>query len=414
MAARADDSPLLAARWLEEALAPSLGPLGGTTLVQGEGGAARCVKGVAALREAGVLHPDVQPYLQLADSLAQQAGDHATTATLLAARLVRRALEAEADGLPVAASLDGYGLALRQVLARLRTLQVDDAGACLDAVAPGRAGWAKVVLEGLRVLPRDGALDLDAIDVRAGPVERPAWLDGIVATPQHGPRDVPQGTGVLLVAEEWKARPTQDVALRTSSPAALAGLAAVEERLRQDALAHVAGLGVGLLACARGLDADLAARLASRGVLVWTDAPLSALRRLERATDAKQVPRLLHARPGDVGKAAFERRPARHGGGWLVRGSGPGATLLVPGATDAARAAAVEDGERLLRAAGLWLREPGALPGGGRWQREAAKGLRSAADAAPGKTPLAVRNAAAALDALADDLVRAAGGDVLA
>ncbi|MEA3144143.1 MAG: archaeal chaperonin [Thermoplasmata archaeon] len=414
MPARADDSPLLAARWVEDSLAASLGPLGGTTLVAGADGSARCVKGAAALREAGIVHPDAQPYLRLADALAQQAGDHAATAALLAARLVRRALEAEADGLPVAASLDGYALAQRQALARLRTLRRDDAGACLATVAPERDGWAAAVLEGLRALPRDGLLDLDAIDVRAGPVGQPAWLEGIVAEPQHGPRSPPAAPGVLLVTEEWKPRPQQDVTLRASDPSALGKLAAVEDRLRRDALATVERLGVGLLACARGIDPELAARLGSRGVLVWTDAPLSALRRLERATGARVVPRIPHARPEDVGKAAFERRPARHGGGWLVRGDGHGATLLVPGANASAKAAAVEDGERLLRAAGLWLREPGAVPGAGRWQREVARSLRGAADVAPGKAPIAIRNAAIAFDALADDLVRNAGGDVLA
>jgi chaperonin GroEL (HSP60 family) len=53
------------------------------------------------------------------------------------------------------------------------------------------------------------------------------------------------------------------------------------------------------------------------------------------------------------------------------------------------------------------------LPGGGRWQRQVAAGLRQAADAAPGKAPVAVRAAADAIDAAADDLVRNAGLDPL-
>ncbi|MFO1535515.1 MAG: TCP-1/cpn60 chaperonin family protein [Thermoplasmatota archaeon] len=414
MPPRQDDGPLLAARWLEASLASGLGPMGGATLVQAGDGSARVVKGATALREANLLHPGVQPYLRLADSLAKQAGDHATTAVLLAARLVRLALESEQEGLPVPVSLDGYALALRQVLARLRTLHRDDAGGCLETAAPGHVGWARPILEGLRALPRDGVLDLEAIDVRAGPVAAPEWLDGLVAAPRPGPTQPPKRSGVLLVTEEWKARPAQDVTLRVQAPAALAGLARFEDGLRQAALEQVQSLRVGLLACARGVDADLAERLGSQGILVWTDAPLSALRRLERATGARVVPRIGQAGPDDVGHASFERRPARQGGGWTVRGSGPGATLLVPGATETTRAAAVEAGERLLRAAGLWLREPGAVPGGGRWQREAARTLRSAAYAAPGKSPLAIRNAARAFDALADDLVRNAGGDVLA
>jgi hypothetical protein len=147
-------------------------------------------------------------------------------------------------------------------------------------------------------------------------------------------------------------------------------------------------------------------------VLVWTDAPASALRRLARCAGARPLPRLSHATPADVGIAHLARRPRRQGG-WIVTGSGPAATLAMPGGNASAAAAAIEQGERMLRAAGLWLRQPGALPGAGRWQRRVAAALRSAADAAPGKTPLAIRAVAADFDALADDLVRNGGGDPL-
>ncbi|HLF15957.1 MAG TPA: TCP-1/cpn60 chaperonin family protein, partial [Candidatus Thermoplasmatota archaeon] len=71
----------------------------------------------------------------------------------------------------------------------------------------------------------------------------------------------------------------------------------------------------------------------------------------------------------------------------------------------------LDDAERLLRAAGCHLGDPRCVPGGGRWQREAAAALRRSADAAPGKAPEAVRAAAEAFDALADALARNAGFD---
>ncbi|HUR61829.1 MAG TPA: TCP-1/cpn60 chaperonin family protein [Candidatus Thermoplasmatota archaeon] len=412
MAAREDDSPLLAARWLEECLSGSLGPNGGTTLVQQGDGSVRCVRGAAALREAGTLHHDVQPYLQLAHTLHEQAGDGSTTAVLLAARLVRQALEAVQAGLPAAASLDGYALAQRQALASVRALRTQDGGRSLATVAP-HVAWTPLVLDGLRGLTRQGVLDLDAIDVRAEG-DAATWLDGLVATPQWAPTCPPAGKGIALVAEEWKPRPLHDVTLRIQRADGLGGPGAAEDRLRETAAAHVTALGVGLLVCARGLDEGLCARLASAGTLVWTDAPRHALRRLERCTGARLAPRVHRLATSDVGVASsLARRPARQGG-WLVRGAGPSATLAVPAATRAAQDSARDDAERLLRAAGLWLREPGAVPGGGRWQRAVAQALRSAADAAPGKAALAVRAAAAAVASLADDLVRNAGGDPLA
>jgi hypothetical protein len=69
--------------------------------------------------------------------------------------------------------------------------------------------------------------------------------------------------------------------------------------------------------------------------------------------------------------------------------------------------------ERLLRAAGVLLTDPRAVAGAGAWQRAVAAALARAADAAPGKAPLALRVAARAFASLADDLVRNAGGDPL-
>jgi chaperonin GroEL (HSP60 family) len=108
----------------------------------------------------------------------------------------------------------------------------------------------------------------------------------------------------------------------------------------------------------------------------------------------------------------MERRKGKRKG-WLLAGKGHSCTLVVPAETEPAKEAAKDEGERMLRAAGSFLEDPVAVPGGGRWQRELARGLRSAADAAPGKTPLALRDAAKALDALADDLVRNLGLDPL-
>jgi hypothetical protein len=395
------EGQLAAARWVEGFCSPGYGPHGAAKLV----GGAWVRSPALALREAGT-GPLLAPYADLAKRMHQACGDQATAALLLAARLVRAGLEADAPQVP--AWLHGYRLAARQAKAWLAANS--EAAKPEDALAAvAEPGWAAVVVDGLRRLGAGAGreIDLGAVDVRAepgaGPGGEASWLDGVVVEPQDAPAAGP--CRVLLLSAGWSPKPRAEGVQARFDP----GLA--EDALRRRAADHLAALGVGFVACAGTLDDGLRGRLLDRGVAAWTHAPLSALERLAKATGARPAARLDDAAAGDLGRGRLARRPRR---GWLLRGDGPSATLVLPGASQPAREAAVEAGERLLRAAGAVLPAPSALPGGGRWQRGLAASLRSAADAAPGHAPFAVREAAQAVDALADDLLRNAGLDVLA
>jgi chaperonin GroEL (HSP60 family) len=411
-AATLRDQQLTTARWLEGFLAPGYGPHGAAKLVvTGGDGEATWVRSPAlALRETGS-GPLLAPYVDLAARLHQANGDGATAAVLLTARLVAAALREASPAPPT--WLEGYQLAARQAKAWLAANEAKSPAA--EALAHvAEAGWAAVAVQGLARMAKAGEdLDLDAIDVRAEP-EGPAWLDGVVLDAKDPPR-VEGTVGVLVLDGGWSAKPRVEGAQATvRTTAALAGLAGAEDALRRRASSLLLGLGVGLVVCAKAIDEDLRGLLLDAGVAFWTDAPKSALRRLEAATGAKRLARLEDATAQDVGRASLvRRRPSK---GWLVRGAGPSATFVVPAHSKPSADAAVEAGERLLRAAGAVLPEARsrALQGGGRWQRGLAASLRKAADLAPGKAPIAVHAAADAVDALADDLLRNAGRDALA
>lgn len=404
------------ADWVLDFAVPCYGPRGQSKLIDMGGGEGRILKsGASALREAGIVHPDLQPYVELAAAVQEHAGDQATGALTLAARLVRNALSGIEAGLSPAAYLDGYSLALRQARAQLSALaQPDPAGKALDSVAPQRPGLAALAYSGLQQLAKTGTVALDSIDVRAEPGE-PEWLTGLVVEPQFVPRRAEGGAvRVLVLSDGWKPGPwRQDFSYRMTSEHHVASWTDMEDKRRADVARHILSLEPGLVVCNRELDPDVAHDLARNGVHVWNDAPLSALDRIERATGAKRTPKPLQAEKGDLGAGTLTRRRG-NAKGWTLSGSGPSSTLVVPAETEPARDAARDDGERVLRAAGSFLHDPVAVPGGGRWQRALAQGLRKAADAAPGKSPLALRDAAKALDSMADDLVRNLGLDPLA
>lgn len=407
------DRQLAAAHFVQDFLAGGYGPHGAAKLVlRDSAGDATWVRSPAlALREMRS-GPLLTPYVDLAARIHQHAGDGATTGVLLCARLVDAVLREMAP--PIPSWLEGYGLAWRQARAWLAAHETPcDARVALAHVA--EPGWAGLAIEGLRSLKDQGTgpLDLDQVDVRADP-EGPAWLDGVVLAAKESPR-TEQDCGVLVLTGGWLAKPRAEGAQATiRSVNALQGLVAAEDALRRRAKAHFDSLGVGLIVCSKAVDEGLRGLLLDAGMTVWTDAPAGAMRRIARATGTTAVARLEDAAAGDVGRARLVRRPRRLG--WLVRGDGPSATFAVPAHSRPSADAAVESGERLLRATGAVLAGPNgprALAGGGRWQRQLAGALRKAAPHAPGKAPIAVHAAADVVDSLANDLLRNAGRDPL-
>jgi chaperonin GroEL (HSP60 family) len=398
-----------AAAFVVDLCAGGYGPHGAAKLVVAADGQARWVRSAAvALRECAV-GPMLAPYADLAARVHRHSGDQTTAAVLLAARLVAKALADAAP--PTPAWIEGYRLAARQARAWLSaSTRPSPAAEALSSVAA--RDWADAVTVGLARLAGDGGeADLDTVDVRAEP-DGPAWLEGTLVAPQEIRAESAGPVRLLLLDGGWSAKPKTDgLQAVARDPHGLAAFAGAEAARRARVVRLLGRLGVRFLACSAGVDDDLAGALRAAGVTVWTDAPKPAIDRMARSTGARRIARLEDAVAADVGRGDLARRPRR---GWLLAGEGPSATFTVPAlASGPARDAAVEQGERLLRAAGLALAKPGALPGGGRWQRGLAASLRAAADAAPGHAPVAVRAAADAVEALAEDLLRNAGLDVL-
>lgn len=397
---------LLAARDAIAFAASGYGPDAGHKLIDDEG-PLLLTSAASALREIRIADPIARPYKSLATAVQAAVGEGGASAVLLAARLVEAALEARDRGVRIGASIDGYGLARRQALAQLAVLARPDP----DAASLGPDG--PTLLRGLESMAGpDGAIDLDAVDVRCepGPVE---WAEGLVIEPKHAPdaRRIPDA-GVLLVQQGPSRRPASDAGIRIRHPGALDAFRDHEARLRNQELDHLLGLGVRLLVGAKDLDDEMAHRLAAAGVLVVTDAPKHLLRRLATATGAVLLPEPSEADAKHLGRADLVRRPLRRGG-WVLHGPGPSATLSLPSRVPALDAATIDGAERGLRAAGAFLDDSRAVPGDGAWQRALASALRKAAPHADGKAALGVEAAAKAFDALADDLVRARGGDPL-
>ncbi|MFA5944066.1 MAG: hypothetical protein WC876_06330, partial [Candidatus Thermoplasmatota archaeon] len=165
-AATLRDQQLATARWLGGFLAPGYGPHGAAKLVvAGADSEGTWVRSPAlALRETGS-GPLLAPYVDLATRVHQSSGDGATTAVLLASRLVEAALRDESPKAPT--WLDGYRLAWRQTKAWLSasTSQTSAVEALAHVAEPG---WATIAVHGLQQLREDGKpLDLDTIEVLA-------------------------------------------------------------------------------------------------------------------------------------------------------------------------------------------------------------------------------------------------------
>jgi hypothetical protein len=384
---------------LEALCRSSYGPAGGRKLVAGDA-LVLLPSAAGVLREVRPTGPAMAPYISLVSAVQAHVGDGATGALLVAAGLVRRAVDGVLDGHPMQAYLDGYALARRQCLAWLEAeFQPASPARALAHVAP-LLGPVQDLVEGLP----PGPLDLARIDIRTEPGGRLGWLDGLVVTPRNPIYHHPASgrEGVLLVQEVMRFKPRAGGVVRDAAVhAAVAHHEAARRRACHDA---IAGMDVGLLVTPGALDEELADQLESSGILVVTSASKPLVERLEVATGARLGQGWHDAVPG---RARLERRKRD----WLVRGAGPGATLVVPAQTDLQASLHRDEAERFLRALGATLQSPGGVPGGGRWQRGAADSMARARDHAPAKAALGLEAARRVLAGLADALVANAGLD---
>lgn len=403
--------------WIVSFAAPGYGPDGAHKLILREDGLPVVRKSAAgALRETGTHDGVADTYLDLARQVQTHAGDQATLALLLCGRLVQNGLRAMEDGVPSAAILVGYDLARRQARALLEASATPATPEAALAQV-GRPQWIGTVVQGLTTLADDhgGRLDLDRIDIRARPHARTRWWEGIVAEEAVGPHATGAvSDGGILVSQKAPGKPrTEGLALRTTDPLHLQGLRDVEAAAHRGVVDALGRLGIRFWACRTDIAETLRGDLARAGIVTWTDVPEDSARRLLHATGATLVHGPHEAQSSDAGRGDLARIPRRQGGGWQVLGPGQGATWIVPAQTEAAKAAALDDAERLLRATGAFLADPRGVPGGGAWQRDVAEALGRAADRGPQKTPFALDAAARAFQACHDDLIRNRGGDPL-
>lgn len=386
-----------AAAWVEGFAARGYGPGGGHKLLADE---ARLVASAAeALRDVPGEAP-LAPYRGLAHRVQAEAGDQATLAVLWTAGIVRRVLDERPGTAQLRAIIDGLVLARRQ--ARGWWDAHSAPGDVVTALATV-AGDGPALFQGATGLVARGALDLDRIDVVAGPVDAPRWSAGLRITP-----DVPRAAhgAILLVADAGLPRPRTQATVHGSRVDAMDFEAMAADAARS----RLQGIGIVLLACRGEVPEALAGRLRQAGIMVLSHVPADLAHRIFLATGAEEQPHWQHAKTDDIGHGRIRPRHPRRGGA-LLSGDGPVATFEVPdGPMAGVRVAAVE---RWLRAAGHVWDDPRTLPGGGQWQRRLATHLRDTASLAPGRSAIGMETAAEALDAAADALMRNLGHDPL-
>ncbi len=363
-------------------LAPGIGPGGGTILLKED-----VVRPSRALPDIEG-SPLLRPYQDLVRRQAAHFGDGAALAGLLAAGTVRAGL----DQRRLPGIIEGVRLARRQLAGILH-------GAATQATAVQALHAVDAELAPLAAqLPTltDGVLDLDDIHVRCDDVDAPAWSEGLVIEPVGDPTP---GRTTIAVVERCVAPLPQ--AAWNDPAAARAAEAARWELARQT----VRELGIDLLVCRKEVPEELAGRLAVAGITHIANAPGDLVRRLAATMGVQVGTQIDLLDADDLGTGDLVRDRKR----WSLRGAGA-ATLQMPG-VGPGKQMAIDRAESWLRAVAPIMDDPRVLPGGGRWQRQAAADLRRVADHAPGHAPLGIQLVATVLERIADAVVRNTGDD---
>ena len=404
-------------------------------------------------RGGGFNHPVAALFVDAVDSMQRGLGDGATTATILAAGLVRAGFDLVERGVRPGTVVVGYGMAAAhagEVLDDMaRGIDADDrellervaATSMTTDIAPERRrAYAAAVtdaIEGLAAASESGWLDTDAVTVLAATGERRRLHRGLVLRRRPTKYEeseqaksefdwrpdvrgrIEDATVAILDGEVDVEKTATDLsgdAGVTVSTAAELESYATERTARLDrTAADVAALGVDVLVSQEELAEEVRVAFERAGVALVdrVQYPLSDVYRLADATGATVVSHLDDLSAGELGVAGAvsERRVGDELWATFDDCAGGVFALVVDSPTDSA----ATEHERLVADAvdvtAMAVMDGQVLPGAGAPAMAVARSLRARAASIPGREQLAVEAVADTFEDLIVALATNAGLD---
>ncbi len=426
---------ITAAKAIAQAVRTTLGPKGmDKMLVDSSGNVVVSNDGVTILSEMDIEHPGANMIVEVAETLEEEVGDGTTSAVVLAGELLKEAEELVDQDIHPSTVADGY----RRATVRANELLEDGAIAVArddsdtleqialtsmtgKSVEDAAEPLARIVVEAVRAVAKEGVIDLGDIDVRTvegQSVAESELVDGVLVDeePVHTgmPVSVTDATVGILDGGIEVDEPEIDAEIAVDDAQQLREFQDAEQDSLRERAEAVADAGATVIA-AGGDIADAAAEyLAAAGILAIEGVDGDVLARLARVTDADRMTTTNDLAPDRLGTAsAVDVDELGEEEVVFVEGTTASdvATIILRAGTEDALKEIERAIDDALHSVQVTIEGSGVLGGGGAPETQLALELRNFAEGVGGREQLAIETFADALEVIPRTLAENAGLD---
>lgn len=425
---------LRAGKSVAEAVRTTLGPTGMDKLiVDSEGMGMPTNNGASILKEMPVEHPAAKMIVNVAIEQENELNDGTTTSVVFAGALLETAEDLLKQGLHPTTIVNGYDLALQQILDLLEdqaiTIDIDNdedlQRVASTAITGKHAGHAQDTLGALAVeavdaVTIDGETNVDNVlfeTASGGRIEDSNLIDGLVLGRKRAHEEVPfevEDARIALVGEKIDVEQSEvemDVSL--SDPDELDELLTEERRRLGEKVDSLLTAGADAVISSQHIDDRALSAMIHEGLYVVRNTASSDIDALSKATGASVI-----QNPADVEQAdlAHVDRVGEHFVGGeektIVEGSagqGKSVTLLLRGSTRTVLDEVHRSMEDALHAVSAVIDQQQVLPGGGAVEEEASARLYEYALEVDSREQLVVEAVADAIEVIPAHIAKNAG-----
>ena len=434
----AQEYNIRAALAVADAVRSTYGPKGMDKMLVSDVGTVTITNdGETLLRQMEIENPTAEMLVEIAQTQANEAGDGTTTVVILAAALLKQAMDLIEDGLHPNVIVRGFTYAANQAFEEVDDIAVSVDGSDREVlrqvaetamtgkgVEVDRTLLADLVIdavEAVTVTDEAGDTFVDRrfieIEPQTGhPAADSKLVHGMALHEDAAVDDMPslvEDARILLTDQALEHADAEiDARISIDDPTAFQSFVDEEDAALEAMVDQITAAGANVVVCQHGID-DLARfRLAAEGVLAIPNVDVDDLDFLRSAVDAPLVSDLDAVTAEDLGIGRVERDA--HDELFFIEGTGEeahGVTLLVRGSTDHV----VEEVERAitdaLQAVTQTVVEDRVLPGGGAVAIEVARRVREEAPGLDAREQLALEGFADAIEMTPYVLAENAGID---
>ncbi|MEM2918075.1 MAG: thermosome subunit beta [Candidatus Altiarchaeota archaeon] len=428
---------IMAAKQVAETVRTTLGPRGmDKMLVDDLGDITITNDGATIVDELNVEHPAAKMLVEVAKTQDEEVGDGTTTAVVLAGELLANAEKLLDQDIHPTVIAKGYRMAeekANEVLQKIaKNVTANDyeilKKIAMTAMTGKSAEYAREALADLAVkavkqVLDNGKVDLDDIKIekkQGKSISDSELIQGVIIDKERVHSGMPkkvEDAKIALVDVAIEVKKTEtDAKINITSPEQLEAFLKQEEQMLKQMVEKIAKSGANVLFCQKGID-DLAQHyLAQKGIYAVRRVKESDMKKLEKATGARNVTNLDDLSPKDLGYAKLVEE-VKIGGDEMtfVRDckNPKSVSILVRGGTEHV----VDEVERSVKdaigAVASSIEEGKVVAGGGAPEIALARELREYAKKVGGREQLAIDAFADTLEIIPRTLAESAGLDAI-